>query len=227
MKKSINNNTNNRCNESAQHSGLHESLNNKVLSIIEKIPNKYIGLSEIIILLGKEGMLLFTALLTIIFLIPVSIPGFSTVFGAIIFFIAFSRIIEKELWLPKIMKRKQIPADKLKTALHKGLKWFRLLEKISKPHRYNWLICNKTANIINSFSILCAALLLMLPLGFVPFSNALPAIGILFLSIGILQKDGIIIVLGHISNVGSLVYFTLFFSTFSMAFKRIFHEIGM
>jgi len=70
MKKSINNNTNNRCNESAQHSGLHESLNNKVLSIIEKIPNKYIGLSEIIILLGKEGMLLFTALLTIIFLIP-------------------------------------------------------------------------------------------------------------------------------------------------------------
>ncbi len=71
--KARNNNINNRCNESAQHSELHESLNNKVLSIIEKIPNKYIGLSEIIILLGKEGMLLFTALLTIIFLIPLGL----------------------------------------------------------------------------------------------------------------------------------------------------------
>lgn len=214
--------------QQAQHYELlYETLNSRVLRIIDTIPNHNIGLSEIINLLGKEGMLLLSALLTIFFLIPVSIPGFSTVFGAVIFFIAFSQMIEKELWLPKIIKRKQIPADKLRISLHKGLKWFRLIEKISKPYRFNLLIRNKTANRINNFSILLGALLLMLPLGFVPFSNTFPAIAILFLSIGILQKDGIIIVLGHVSNLGSILYFTLFFSTISGAIKHVFHDIGV
>jgi hypothetical protein len=214
--------------QQTQHNELlFESLNSRVLRIIDTIPNHHSGLSEIINLLGKEGMLLFSALLTIIFLIPVSIPGFSTIFGAIIFFIAFSQMIDKELWLPQIVKRKQIPTDKLRISLHKGLKWFRLIEKISKPYRLNLLISNKIANRINNFSILLGALLLMLPLGFIPFGNTFPAIAILFLSIGILQKDGIIIVLGHVSNLGSLVYFTLFFSTISVAIKHVFHEIGV
>lgn len=227
MEESRINNVSQGCKQTRHYALLDESLNSRVSRIIDTIPNHHIGLIEIVNLLGKEGMLLFSALLTIIFLIPVSIPGFSTIFGAIIFLIAFSQMIDKELWLPKIIKRKQIPADKLRISLHKGLKWFRLIEKISKPYRLNSMIMNRTANRINHFSILLGALLLMLPLGFVPFGNTFPAIAILFLSIGILQKDGIIIVLGHVSNLASLLYFTLFFSTINMGVKHIFLQIGV
>jgi hypothetical protein len=65
----------------------------------------------------------------------------------------------------------------------------------------------------------------MLPFGLMPFSNTLPAITILFLSVGILQKDGIIIILGYFSILGSLIYFGLFFSTIIIAFKQILETI--
>ncbi len=201
---------------------LHEdSLFEKVKIIIKKIPDENLTLSEIVDLLGKDGLLLFAALLTVIFLIPVSIPGFSTVFGVIIFFIGLSILLNRSLWLPVRVKSKTVSAEKFRASLNKGIKWFRLLEKISKPQRLSFLIYNKIANKINGLFILIGSLLLMLPFGLLPFSNTLPAISILFLSIGFLQKDGIIIILGHLSLIGSFIYFGLFFSTISIAFNHI------
>jgi hypothetical protein len=202
-----------------------DTLSEKVKKIISKIPDKNLTLSEIVNLLGNDGLLLFAALLSIIFLIPVSIPGFSTVFGGIIFFTGISNLLNKSLWLPNTIKTKTFPAEKLRNALNKGLKWFHFLEKISKPHRISLLISNKIARKINSFSILFGSVLLMLPFGLMPFSNTLPAITILFLSVGILQKDGIIIILGYFSILGSLIYFGLFFSTIIIAFKQILETI--
>jgi hypothetical protein len=68
---------------------------------------------------------------------------------------------------------------------------------------------------------LTGSVLLMFPLGFMPFSNTMPALIILFLSIGIVQKDGIIIILGYFSVLGTFIYFGLFFSTIILAIKKI------
>lgn len=198
-----------------------DTLSEKVKKIISNIPDKNLTLSELINLLGNDGLLLFAAILTIIFLIPVSIPGFSTVFGGIIFFIGISNLLNKSLWLPNSIKTKTFPADKLRNALNKGLKWFHFLEKISTPHRFNLLISNGIASKINGFLILFGSISLMIPLGLMPFSNTLPALIILFLSIGIIQKDGIIILLGYFSVLGTFIYFGLFFSTIILAFKKI------
>ena len=52
-------------------------------------------------------------------------------------------------------------------------------------------------------ALLLAGLLLMAPLGLVPFSNTLPALGVLFLSLGILERDGLFIVGdGHWNKAG-------------------------
>lgn len=198
-----------------------DSLSEKVKYIINKIPDKNLTLSEIINLLGNDGLLLFSALLSIIFLFPVSIPGFSTVFGGIIFSIGLSHMLNKGLWIPGNVKTKTFSAEKLRTSLKKGLKWFQYLEKLSTPHRFNLLINNKVANNINGFLLLVGSVLLMLPFGLLPFSNTLPALIILFLSIGIIQKDGIIIMLGYFSILGTFIYFGLFISTIISAFKQI------
>lgn len=201
--------------------GVEDSLAEKVRKIIHKIPNRNLTLAEIVNLLGNNGLLLFAALLSIIFLIPVSIPGFSTVFGVIIFFIGLSYLLNKRLWIPNYMKTKTLSAEKLSKSLNKGLKWFHFLEKISTPNRFNIIINNKVVNKINAFLVLVGALFLMLPFGLMPFSNTLPALIILFLSIGILQKDGIIVLLGYGSVLGTFIYFGLFFSTIVLAFKKI------
>ena len=110
---------------------------------------------------------------------------------------------------------------KLRISLTKGLKWFHFLERISTPHRFNILVNNIVAIKINGLLVLIGSIFLMIPFGLMPFSNTLPALIILFLSIGIIQKDGIIILLGYFSVLGTFIYFGLFFSTIILAFKQI------
>lgn len=203
-----------------------DTLSEKTQKIIQKIPNKTLTFDELITVLGSDGLLLFAALLTIIFLIPVSIPGLSAAFGIIIFFIAFSRLMGIKLWLPQSIKTKTLSADKLRTSLNKGLKWVHWLEKISKPHRLQVLTCSRMASTLNNILILISCLLMMLPFGVIPFSNTLPAVAILFLIIGTLQKDGLIIILGYIALLASFVYFGLFFTTIVAASKQVINGIS-
>lgn len=204
---------------------LEESLSEKIKKIINKIPERNLTISEIVHLLGNDGLLFLAALLSVIFLIPISIPGFSTVFGVIIFFIGWSHLLNQSLWIPSNVRTKTLSAERIRTSLKKGLKWFYFLEKISTPLRFKVLINNKVANKINVFLVLVGSVLLMVPFGLIPFSNTLPALIIFFLSIGIIQKDGIIILLGYFFVLGTFMYFGLFFSTIVLTFKKIVETI--
>ena len=81
------------------------------------------------------------------------------------------------------------------------------LEKISKPHRMAWLSTGRGMNIINDGGLILGAVLLMAPFGFIPFSNTVPGIALLFLAVGLIQRDGAAVLLGHLANVASIVYF--------------------
>ena len=48
----------------------------------------------------------------------------------------------------------------------------------------------------------------MVPFGLIPLTNTLPGLAILFLSVGILQRDGGCILLGYLTNLVTVVYFT-------------------
>jgi len=199
----------------------HESLGEKLQTIINSLPEDKLTLAEIHSLLGQDGMLMFTALLTIIFLIPVSIPGVSTIFGGAILLIGISLLFNRNLWLPESFLRKELPAQKLRIGLQSGFKWFQRLEKISKPHRLKCLSENRPAKFINGLSIILGALLLMMPFGLIPFSNTLPAMALLLFSIGILQKDGYTILLGHLMNIATIIYFAALISGSGFAIHEI------
>jgi hypothetical protein len=83
-----------------------------------------VDVADIRDLFGQEGIMLLTAFLTIPFMIPISIPGASTVFGAVILLVGFSRLCSRNLWLPKRIEQRTIPTDKLRACLHQGLIFF-------------------------------------------------------------------------------------------------------
>lgn len=64
-------------------------------------------------------------------------------------------------------------------------------------------------NRINGLALIFAAVLLMMPLGLVPFSNTLPAVAILFLAVGISQRDGAVVAAGYVMNAATVIYFGL------------------
>jgi hypothetical protein len=77
------------------------SFSTKLKAVIDALPSEGVGVADIRDVFGQEGLMLLTAFLTIPFMNPVSIPGASTVFGAVILLIGFSRISGRNLWLPK------------------------------------------------------------------------------------------------------------------------------
>jgi hypothetical protein len=202
-----------------------QSLTDKIGAAIQDLPEGGVTLAKIRDLIGNEGLMLLTAFLTIIFLVPVSIPGVSTVFGGAILLISIQRLLGRPLWLPKKIEQREVSSDKLRGAFERGLRWFRKLEKISRPQRMPWLVRGRTMHFINNAALILGAVLLMAPFGLIPFSNTLPAVAILLLAIGFLQRDGVCILLGHLSNVATIVYFAILLGGGLVAIQKMWHAL--
>jgi hypothetical protein len=152
------------------------SIGEKIEVMIANLPSSGVTLAEIRDLFGQDGLLLLTAFLTIVFMVPVSIPGVSTVFGGAILLIGISRLRNRNLWLPKRIAQRMLPADRLRAALNQGSKWLHRLERVSRPHRLIWLVSTKLMRTLNNCALIAGSVLLMAPFGLIPFSNTLPAL---------------------------------------------------
>ena len=200
-------------------------LREQLASIIDNLPEDKLTLGELLDVFGDEGLLLLTILLTLVFLIPVSIPGVSTVFGAAILLVGISRLIGRPLWLPAKLKHRSLPADKLRPGLMRGMAWVQRLEKISRPHRLRFFVDGRLQNLFNNLAFILAALLLMAPFGFIPFSNTLPGLALLFYSVGLIQRDGGAMLLGHLANIATLIYFGILIGGGGVAIHELFQRV--
>ena len=87
------------------------------------------------------------------------------------------------------------------------MEWVRRMERISRPHRLSALAGGRGIDTLNNLAFILAALLLMAPFGFVPFSNTFPAVALLLYAVGLIQRDGGAILLGHLANIATIIYF--------------------
>ena len=210
--------------------GLNNSIHEKSLAetlqgVVDSMPPEGVTLAQIRDLIGREGMMLLTMFLTIVFLVPISIPGVSTVFGGAILVISLSRLMKRPIWLPARLERRVVPSDKLSRAMDRGMKWVRRLERLSRPHRMPALASGKLMSVLNNGGLIIGAILLMAPFGLIPFSNTLPALAILFFAIGILQRDGVCTLLGHVMNVATVVYFAVLIGGGAVAIQKLWQQI--
>lgn len=174
--------------------------------VINNISGDVVTLREMLNVIGREGMLLFCIILTLPFMVPVSIPGVSTVFGLIIGLVGVGIMTNHPPWLPDRILRKKFQADRLRSALEKGAVWIHRLGRISRPS-IPVLTRGMGMARINGLVLIKGALLLMAPLGLIPFSNTLPGLAILFLAVGVLQRDGRFVLLGYMTLVLTVLYF--------------------
>lgn len=182
-------------------------LSHMLTGLIDEIHGDTITLRELLERSGRQGMLLICALSTLPFLIPVSIPGVSTVFGAAIVLLASALFLNRLPWLPQRILNKPLDAHKLVPVLRKGAG---LVSKIDRWVKERWLhLTSATMLRLNSAAVVFGGLLLMAPLGPIPFSNTAPAVGILLLTIGLLQRDGLCVLLGYLGLVLSVLYFSV------------------
>lgn len=189
-----------------EFSNARESLHGALSRAVDQIGGDTITLRQLLELVGEHGMLFLCALLTIPFLIPVSIPGVSTVFGAAIVLISIGVTLNRLPWLPGRIMDRELDAAKLKGILRRGIAIVARIEAYIRP-RLQGLTEGAVMGRVNGLALVFGGVLLMAPLGLIPFSNTLPAFAILLLAVGMSQRDGLVVLAGYGMLVATLVYF--------------------
>lgn len=170
-----------------QKENSRETISSKLEFVISQLPSGNLTLGQILKIIGNDSLMFVAIFLSLVFLVPVSIPGVSTVFGSAILLIGISQLFKKQLQLPDKIVHRTISSEQLSPVLIRALKWFRRFEKFSSGRHLNQLAVDEKIGLFNKLSFILAALLLMVPFGFIPFSNTLPAIALIFLAIGSIQ----------------------------------------
>ncbi|KFI30637.1 protein exod [Haematobacter massiliensis] len=193
-----------------QFSDTNQDLGTTLRGTIGRIQGKTITLRALMEDMGEQGLLLICAIAALPFLIPVSIPGVSTVFGAAIILIAIAVTLNRMPWLPRKVLDREIATEKLKPALERGVNIVERINRFIKPRLYAMTEGGLVTR-INALAIAVSGLLLMAPFGFVPFSNTLPGVAVLLLALGMIQRDGLVVIGGYVMMFGTMVYFTVLF----------------
>lgn len=183
-----------------------QPLSETLAGYANSITGETITLRQLMEMVGEQGLLLFCMLLCVPFVIPVSIPGVSTVFGAVIILIGIGVTFNRLPWMPKRLMDRPIATKDLVPSMQKGASWFAKFDNISRPRMLRFSD-SAIINRLNGATLTFSAILLILPLSLIPFSNTLPALSIVFFAIGMLQRDGIFIILGYLLMIASVIYF--------------------
>lgn len=192
----------------------------KILPVIKHLPRKLsvelatlhiragtraVTLREVIYVLRNRAYLLLVMLLALPFIQPVPLPGLSTPLGLAIVLIALRLSLGQRPWLPMRIQRARLPAGFFGKLMTPTERLVRFLESILRPR---WAVVTGTPllNQLHAIIILISALILLLPLP-IPFSNVLPAWAIFLLACGLLERDGLFILLGYLAFAIAAVYF--------------------
>lgn len=187
-----------------------QDLGTTLRDTVSRINGSTVTLRALMEQIGEQGLLLVCAIAALPFLIPVSIPGVSTVFGAAIILIAVAVTMNRMPWLPARVLDREIATEKLKPALERGIAVVERIDRFVRP-RFRAMTDGAMMPRLNGLAIAFSGLLLMAPFGFVPFSNTLPGIAVLLLAIGMIQRDGLIVLAGYGMMIGTVIYFSALF----------------
>ncbi|MBA4253477.1 MAG: exopolysaccharide biosynthesis protein [Betaproteobacteria bacterium] len=203
-----------------------DTLAEHIERVLTTLPEQDLTLHDIVEAVGPDSLMLLTIFLSLIFLVPVSIPGVSTAFGLAIVLIGLTRTFQRKPWLPQRIARRRLAAAPLRAGLQRATVWLHRIDRLSRPHRWPWLSSHGPATLCNNLALVFAGLLLMMPFGLIPFSNTLPALAVIFLSAGMMQRDGLALLLGYAAVCLTLLYFALLITAGGATLMEVWQWMG-
>jgi hypothetical protein len=197
-----------------------------VSEILEKVGKKQKGgktkISELMEDFHENGILLAM----IFFSLPVAIPlpyppGFTTVMGIPLMILSIQMLLgNKKVSLPQKINDYELKNSTLRAISDKVVPRLVSVEKYVKP-RFSFAKSVYCEQFIGFISLL-AAFSVALP---IPLTNAIPALGIAVMALGLLNRDGLVIIVGFfITVIGLLVAIGAVLASW-VAIKYIFHSI--
>ena len=179
-------------------------LSDDLRALLVQAEGRSLSIGEIEALLQGRGFALLIMLLAAPFLIP-SVPGLSTPFGAAISLMGGCLACGRKPWLPQFVMRRELSVDMLRKILGVVIKLVARMERLAKP-RMHFLQRWPGMMPLIGLGIASGGLFLFLPI-MVPVMNTLPTLSILFLTAGMMERDGLFVILGHGLGMAAWIYF--------------------
>lgn len=164
-------------------------------------------LSDILAATQGRGFNLLLLLIGLPFLTPIPLPGFSTPFGLVVLLIGARLALGRRPWLPKKLLHRQLPARFIVKLLGAASRIVRWLEVLLRP-RLDFLHEQWIYRRIAGTLIMLSGLLLLLPLP-IPLSNSFPALTVILLAAGAMERDGVFFLAGCAMFSATLAFFGL------------------
>ena len=126
----------------------------------------------------------------------------TTIFGAPLIALSIQMILgSKKVKLPKKISEYEINSSSMQKISSKIIPVLEFIEKYTKP-RFKFtqsVYCEQFVGVMNFI----ASIAITIPL---PMTNAIPALGITIMAIGLLNRDGVVVLIGFIiSIIGVLI----------------------
>ena len=172
---------------------------------VASVRDPAVTLRDLLASLGEQGLLVFCGVLAAPFLLPVTVPGMSTVLGLPMLLIGFAVMVSRVPWLPERLLNHSLPSTTVRSVLNKVRGWAERFEHLVRP-RWLGLTGGRGINALNGALVIIAVLLLMAPILLVPFVNSVPALAVLLLCFGMAERDGLVIAIGYFTTLIAAVY---------------------
>ncbi len=175
-------------------------------SLLEVAKGQAMSLGQIEAHLKDRGYALLVLFLAAPFPIP-NIPGLSVPFGIAILLIGMAFMLRRRPNLPQFILRRTIEFPTLQKVIPFVARLMERLERYMKP-RLRFLITGPINSSLFGLGIVSGGFFLALPLP-IPLTNGPPALSIIFLVVGVLCKDGLMVIIGHLLGIAAWAYLAL------------------
>lgn len=179
------------------------SLSSLLLDTAAQFETERVKVRDITETLGHRSF----GFILLMFAIPnslpiVGIPGVSAVTGLPMLLVAVQMMLNhKRVYLPRWIADSSVATSDFRRIIEKVAPWLKRFEKLLRP-RIDILT---RGNADRWLGAVCAllAFFLILP---IPFGNLIPGLGILFIALGLIERDGICVLIGLGLGVASIAY---------------------
>lgn len=165
-----------------------------------------VALGDLVDTMEQRGHGMLMLLLALPTMLPFTPPGIGAIFALPAAMIALQLVFRRRhVWLPGALRRRSIETGQFRKIVEGTVPTIARIERLLKPRLTaltesfgEWLI---------GLSVLLIALLLALP---IPLTNLPLGLSIALLSLGLIQRDGAVVLVGGVLAIGAALFIAMF-----------------
>ena len=194
-------------------------LSEDLRAILTHAEGRAITIDEIEGALRGRGVAMLILILAAPFIVPV--PGLSVPFGIAICLLGLRIAVGNRSALPRFLREKAVPHATLQRIVTGITRIVVVLERRIRPRMHFLRTHPRMVNLIG-VGIISGGFILSLPLP-IPFSNLFPAVSIMCLAAGLMERDGLLVLAGYVLGVLSWFYLGLWWQAVVVSWEHFGH----